>query len=44
LSLEKLISDGRIHPGRIEEIVEKTKKKWNEKSKKQEKGLHLIQG
>ena len=26
LSLEKLISDGRIHPARIEEIVEKTKK------------------
>lgn len=26
LSLEKLISDGRIHPGRIEEIVEKTEK------------------
>lgn len=26
LTLEKLISDGRIHPGRIEEIVEKTKK------------------
>jgi len=24
-SIEKLISDGRIHPGRIEEIVEKTK-------------------
>ncbi|MFH1867844.1 MAG: ribonuclease Y [Candidatus Omnitrophota bacterium] len=26
LSLEKLIVDGRIHPGRIEEVVEKTKK------------------
>ena len=26
LTLEKLISDGRIHPARIEETVEKTKK------------------
>jgi ribonuclease Y len=26
LSLEKLISDGRIHPARIEEVVEKTQK------------------
>jgi ribonuclease Y len=26
LSLEKLVSDGRIHPGRIEDLVEKTKK------------------
>lgn len=26
LSLEKLINDGRIHPARIEEIVEKTRK------------------
>ena len=26
LTLEKLIQDGRIHPGRIEEIVEKVKK------------------
>ncbi len=31
LSLEKLIGDGRIHPGRIEEIVEKTKKEMDEK-------------
>lgn len=31
LSLEKLISDGRIHPGRIEELVEKTKKEMEEK-------------
>jgi ribonuclease Y len=26
LSLEKLVSDGRIHPGRIEEVVEKSRK------------------
>ncbi|RKY31515.1 MAG: ribonuclease Y [Candidatus Omnitrophota bacterium] len=38
LSLEKLISDGRIHPGRIEEIVEKTKKEMNEKIR--EEGEH----
>jgi len=31
LSLEKLLSDGRIHPGRIEEVVEKTKKEMDEK-------------
>jgi len=31
LSLEKLIVDGRIHPGRIEEIVEKTKKEMEDK-------------
>ncbi|MDD5669595.1 MAG: ribonuclease Y, partial [Candidatus Omnitrophica bacterium] len=31
LSLEKLISDGRIHPGRIEELVEKTKQEMDEK-------------
>lgn len=29
LSLEKLIADGRIHPARIEEIVEETKKEIN---------------
>ena len=27
LSMEKLIADGRIQPAKIEEIVEKTKKK-----------------
>ena len=30
LSLEKLISDGRIHPGRIEEVVAKTAKEMDE--------------
>ncbi len=30
LSLERLMSDGRIHPARIEEIVEKVKKEFNQ--------------
>lgn len=30
LSLEKLILDGRIHPGRIEEVLEKTRKEMDE--------------
>ncbi|MCG3156066.1 MAG: Ribonuclease Y [bacterium] len=30
LSLEKLITDGRIHPGRIEEVVEKTRSEVEE--------------
>ncbi|MCX5702742.1 MAG: ribonuclease Y [Candidatus Omnitrophica bacterium] len=38
LSLEKLIGDGRIHPGRIEEIVEKVKKEMDEKIR--EEGEH----
>ena len=29
-SLERLMSDGRIHPARIEEIVEKVKKEFNQ--------------
>ncbi|MBM3245736.1 MAG: ribonuclease Y [Candidatus Omnitrophica bacterium] len=38
ISLEKLISDGRIHPGRIEEIVEKTQKEMEDKIR--EEGEH----
>jgi ribonuclease Y len=34
-SLEKLIEDGRIHPGRIEEVVEKTKKEMAEHIKEE---------
>ncbi len=30
ITLEKLISDGRIHPGRIEQVLEKTKKEMEE--------------
>ncbi len=30
LSLEKLISDGRIHPGRIEQVIDKTAKEMDE--------------
>ncbi|UCF06113.1 MAG: ribonuclease Y [bacterium] len=30
LALEKLVKDGRIHPGRIEEVVEKTRKELME--------------
>ncbi|MBU4346056.1 MAG: ribonuclease Y [Candidatus Omnitrophica bacterium] len=38
LSLDKLISDGRIQPGRIEEVVEKTKKEMEAKIR--EEGEH----
>jgi ribonucrease Y len=31
LSLAKLVSDGRIHPARIEEVVEKTKQEFDKK-------------
>jgi ribonuclease Y len=40
LSLERLISDGRIHPGRIEEIVDKAKRDMEIKIKEEgEKSL-----
>ena len=34
-SLQKLIEDGRIHPGRIEEVVEKTKQEMDEHIKEE---------
>ncbi len=46
ITLEKLISDGRIHPGRIEETVEKAKKEVEAKIKQEaeratfETGVH----
>lgn len=40
LAIEKLISDGRIHPGRIEEIVEKAKKEMEQKI--QEEGERAV--
>lgn len=35
ISLERLLEDGRIHPGRIEEVVEKVKKEMQETIKEE---------
>ena len=35
VALERLISDGRIHPARIEEVVEKTKAEFEDRVKKE---------
>ena len=50
LSLEKLIQDGRIHPSRIEEMVEKSKKEVESKIRQDgeratmETGVHSLNG
>ncbi len=48
MALERLIEDGRIHPGRIEEVVEKAKKEMDNKMREEgekallDTGLHGI--
>lgn len=44
LALEKLIADGRIHPGRIEEVVEKVKAEMEEEVFSVGKGAALSLG
>ena len=44
LTLERLISDGRIHPGRIEEVTEKIKKEMEEEILKTGKEAALSLG
>lgn len=41
ISLERLIEDGRIHPGRIEEMVEKVKKEMEAKIKEEGESVLL---
>jgi ribonuclease Y len=43
-SLEKLILDGRIHPGRIEEMVEKTRKELEQEIKEYGEAVCLEMG
>ena len=37
MALEKLINDGRIHPAKIEEMVEKSREELEQTIKKKEK-------
>ncbi|MCG8459046.1 MAG: ribonuclease Y [Holophagales bacterium] len=41
VALERLISDGRIHPARIEEVVEKTKAEFEERVQEEGEGALL---
>ncbi|MEW6481414.1 MAG: ribonuclease Y [bacterium] len=44
VSLERLIADGRIHPGRIEEVVARTKEEIEGKMKEEAKSVALSLG
>ncbi len=44
MAIEKLISDGRIHPSRIEEVVEKVKKELDERIKQEGENAALELG
>ncbi|MBI2839534.1 MAG: ribonuclease Y [Acidobacteria bacterium] len=44
MAIEKLISDGRIHPSRIEEVVEKVKKELDERMRREGESVALELG
>lgn len=44
MAIEKLISDGRIHPSRIEEVVEKVKKELDERMRQEGEAIALELG
>ncbi|MGB2629803.1 MAG: ribonuclease Y [Candidatus Omnitrophota bacterium] len=44
MSLERLLEDGRIHPGRIEEVVEKVKKEMEATVKQEGENILLVLG